>query len=56
MIRREINEGRMNCKAFWETKRLHMPSDLASLAKNLEVKRQKMNAINLLDSRTLEEK
>ena len=33
-----------------------MPSDLALLAKYLKVKRQqKMNAINLLDSRTLEQ-
>ena len=33
MIRREFNEGRMNCKAFWERKRLHMPSDLCIVSK-----------------------
>ena len=36
---REIIEGRMKGKAFQGRKRLHMLSDLASLAKYPEVKR-----------------
>ena len=56
----------MDCRAFWERKRQHILSDLATSAKYLEVKKssrrsrrmesceQKRNATNLLHSRLVE--